>query len=259
MNISATIITLNEEKNIARALRSLNFVDEIIIVDGGSTDKTCLVSEELGAKVFYNSFEGYGQQKNFAASLCRNKWIFSIDADEEVTEDLKKSILALDSKQELSKIFNVNRRTMFCGQWIYHGGWYPDNVARLYNKDFAEWTTPHVHEKIVFKGLLEKQQESALHGHLNHYSFPTVKSQVLTNVKYATLGAGDLINKKGGRPRLYAVLLKPIVKFLECYFIKKGFLDGLAGFIIAINAAYSMFMKYIFAYYDLKGKLEKSD
>lgn len=250
MNLSATIITLNEEKNIARTIRSLDFVEEVIVVDSGSIDQTCNIAMELGAKVFNNKFLGYGQQKNFAAGKCQNDWILSIDADEEVTEELKQSIKSIDFN-DLDPVnsFYLSRRTMYCNKWIYHGGWYPDNLIRLYNRNEAAWTTPFVHEIVVplRDGNLKT---SHLEGHLNHYSFPTVKSQVLTNIKYASLGARDLLAKKGRRPRLFEVLGRPVGKFIECYFIKRGFLDGLAGLIIAINASYSMFMKYSFAYFD---------
>lgn len=249
MKISATIITFNEEANIARAVKSLSFVDEIIILDSNSTDKTREIANELGAKTFLNPFVGYGQQKNKAAEYANHSWILNIDADEEVSPELADEIKKIISQNENSNsIYQLNRRTNYCGKWIYHGGWYPDLIKRLYHKNQAKWTEPFVHEELLPIG--NSGQIGFLNGNLNHYSFPTIKSQVLTNVKYAELGAKELIKKKGKRPTFFEMLFRPIGKFFECYFIKLGLLDGAPGFIIAVNAAYSMFMKYSFARYE---------
>ena len=245
MEISATIITFNEENNIARCIKSLSFVDEVIVVDSFSTDQTVKIAKQLGAKVIQHEFLGYGQQKNLAASHCQHEWILNIDADEEVDPDLGQQIRALN----LGKpgLYNLNRRTLFCGRWISHGGWYPDRVNRLYHKEFAKWTEPHVHEDLL--PITQGAQAQRLGGHLRHYSFPTIKSQIQTNLKYAELGAQDLIKRRSGKaPNLIAVCLRPLGKFIECYFLKRGFLDGREGFIIAINAAHSMFMKYSMAH-----------
>ncbi|MCK5073959.1 MAG: glycosyltransferase family 2 protein [Bacteriovoracaceae bacterium] len=248
MKLSATIITLNEEKNLERAIKSLDFVDEIIIVDSFSNDATEEIAKKYNCKFIKNKFEGYGQQKNFAASQCANDWILNIDSDEEVSLELKKTITTLLSGDEPAcQLYALNRSTSFCGKWICHGGWYPDYVTRLGNKKHVRWTAPEVHENLE---LSVGGPCGRLEGHLNHYSFPTVKSQVDTNVKYAYRGASDLIRRKGRRPNLFELFARPVGKFFECYFLKLGFLDGLAGLIIAINATYSMFMKYTFAYWD---------
>ncbi len=257
MNLSATIITLNEEKNIDLVLRSLDFVDEIIVVDSGSTDKTIEIAERHGAKVFNNPFAGFGQQKNFAADHSSHDWVLSIDADEEVTDELKQSIIKTikNYKEGDSTVYELNRKTNYCGKWILHGGWYPDRLNRLYKKSDARFTEPEVHEELISKSSLPTGR---LSGDLNHYSFPTVESQVRVNIKYARLGAKALLKKKNfSRPSLLAVFFKPIGKFIECYLIKLGFLDGLSGLIIAINAMYSMFMKYSFARFDAEVLLDE--
>lgn len=258
MTISATIITYNEEKNIERVLTSLNWVDEIVIVDSHSSDNTIQLAKKFGdkVKIFEQAFLGYGQQKNFAADKATSEWIFSIDADEEVTEELKRSILqTIESYATGSPtVYDVCRKTNYCGKWILHGGWYPDVLARLYKKSDARYTTPEVHEELISHSNTPKGR---LIGDLNHYSFDTVESQVRVNVKYAKLGARALLQKKNGkRPTLIAVFMRPIGKFVECYLIKRGFLDGLEGLIIAINAMYSMFMKYTFAYFDTENYLD---
>ena len=250
MSLSATIITFNEEKNIARAINSLKFADEVIVVDTNSTDSTVKVSRGLSAVVYSHHFEGYGQQKNYAASLATNDWILSIDADEEVTEELKQSILntIYNYKEGDPVVYSLNRQTSFCGKFIRHGGWYPDHLARLYKKNSAAWTTPNVHEELL--PMRRDSKIGKLMGHLNHYSFPNVLSQIERNIKYAKLGAKELLERKKRRPNVVELLLRPIGKFIECYIVKRGFLDGLAGLTIAINAAYSMFIKYALAYWD---------
>jgi glycosyltransferase involved in cell wall biosynthesis len=245
MKISATIITLNEQRNIARAVSSLDFVDEIIIVDSFSRDKTAEIAKELGAKVVEHDFLGYGQQKNYAASLCQGEWILNIDADEEVSDELKNEILNIVNSKESKAIYMLNRKTNYCGKWIAHGGWYPNFVARLYPKDQAKWSEPHVHEDLFPTNSLPLKK---LKGHLFHYSFPTISSQIRTNLRYSELAAKDLVKRKGRRPYIFELILRPIGKFFECYGWKLGFLDGKEGFIIAVNAMHAMFMKYSMAY-----------
>jgi len=249
MKLSATIITFNEETTIARAISSVAFVDEIIVIDSFSTDKTCTIAERMGARVIKHKFEGHGKQKNIAASFCRNDWILNIDADEEIDDTLQNAITKLFENDKFPnlKIFQLKRRTSFCGKWIYHGGWYPDFEKRLYNKNFAKWSEPKVHEELLGR---TGEDIGNLEGQINHYSFPTAKSQINTNVKYAFWGAKELLKRNKSKPPLYKLFLKPPIKFLECYAFKLGFLDGLSGLIIAINASYSIFMKYLFAYMD---------
>lgn len=258
MNITATIISYNESNNIDVVLDSLSWADEIIIVDSLSTDDTVMKAQSFGPKIkiINQKFLGFGQQKNLAAEHAKNDWIFSIDADEEVTQELKDSILntVVSYTSGSPTVYNVCRKTNYCGKWILHGGWYPDILARLYKKTDAAFTTPDVHEALESK---TNSKIGMLVGDLNHYSFNTVESQVKVNLKYAKLGAKALLKKRNGkRPNLLALFFRPLGKFIECYIIKKGFLDGLAGLIIAINAMYSMFMKYTFAYFDTQENID---
>lgn len=253
--LSVSIITYNEESNIERCLKSLDFADEIVVVDSLSQDKTVEICERYGAKVIHQKFLGYGQQKNLAGQHCSHDWIFNIDADEVVTEELRENILkAIESPNQLY-LYKVSRLTNYCGKWIRFGGWYPNAVYRLYHKEKARWSEPHIHEALYLED--GTKPDHTLKGDLLHYSFPTVKSQIMTNVKFAELGAKDLIKRKNGRrPSIGAVLIRPFGKFIECYFIKFGIFDGLVGLVIALNASHSMFMKYSFAYFD---KLDAKD
>ena len=146
MKLSATIITLNEEKNIAKAIQSVSFANEIIVVDSGSSDKTCQIAKDMGAIVYEHPFTCHGQQKNHAESLAKGEWILSIDADEQVSKTLQKSIQIALSQKDYS-LYKVNRLTNYCNRWIYHGGWYPDYLIRLYRKGEAKWSEPPLHEK----------------------------------------------------------------------------------------------------------------
>jgi glycosyltransferase involved in cell wall biosynthesis len=249
MNLSVTIITFNEELNIARAIESAQFADEVIVVDSGSSDKTCEIARHMGAKVITHLFEGYGQQKNFAAQQAQGKWILNIDADEVISPELKSSVESvLRSKGPSYQIYQMKRRNHFCGHAIYGGGWYPDTNARLYQSGKATWTTPKVHERLL---SIDTANPSIgdLEGDILHFSFPTLLSQITTNVRYAQLGAEELLKRPPQVPVTFIkVVFRPFGKFLECYFLKQGFKDGKWGFIIAINAAYSLFIKYALAY-----------
>jgi glycosyltransferase involved in cell wall biosynthesis len=255
MKLSVTIITKNEERNVAKAIESVLFADEVILVDSGSTDKTKDVARALGAKVFDWPFQGYGQQKNYADSLCLGTWILNIDADEvvslELAEEIKNIVNRFPDQDGPIALYHLPRLNHYCGKSIYHGGWYPDHKKRFYRRGKTRWTTPKVHEDVVMMEGLEalyKESATPLKGALYHYPFQSIREQVEKNLRYALLGAEELVNKKRKKPHLWHVVLKPLGKFLECYILKQGYRDGLYGWIIAVNASYSMFLKYIFAY-----------
>lgn len=238
--LSATIITCNEEGNLPRCLRSLAWVDEVIVVDSGSRDNTINIAKAHGARVFQKEWRGYGQQKNFAMSQATHDWVLNLDADEEVSDILRESIEYLLQEEEARKYAGAKfaRRTWFLGRWIMHGGWYPNVLVRLSRKSRSRWTEPQVHEALLVDGNVKK-----LVGDLHHYTFRDVGDQVTTNVRYAREGARVAL-QRGESPGFFKLLHKPIGKFLETYIWKRGFLDGLPGFIISVNAAHSMFMKY---------------
>ncbi len=243
--ISATIITLNEAKNLPRCLSSLTWVDEIVVVDCGSTDDTQEIAKEAGAKVIENPWSGYGQQKNFAMRHAEYDWVLNIDADEEVSPELRQSIEGFLTKVNGDNQIdgaNFPRCTKYLGKWILYGGWYPDLSVRLARKGNAKWTEPEVHETLIIEGKVER-----LPGDLLHYTFSDVADQVRTNARYAVEGA-RVARARGEKPGLLKILFKPAGKFLETYFMKRGFLDGFPGFVISVNAAHSIFMKYVELY-----------
>ncbi|MCC7440294.1 MAG: glycosyltransferase family 2 protein [Bdellovibrionales bacterium] len=244
-SISVTIITLNEEQNLPRALASVAWADDVIVVDSGSTDLTLQIAERSGARVERRTWEGFGQQKNYARSLARNRWVLSLDADEEVPPALAAEIQAAVARAESSgtpNAFRIPRKNRYLGRWILHGGWYPDYSVRLARKDSSAWTTPAVHERLEVRGPVESLREP-----LHHYNFADISEQVATNLRYSRLGHEEL-RRKGKRASLIKLVIKPVWKFIETYLLKRGFLDGVAGLIISANAAHSIFLKYAYYY-----------
>lgn len=238
-SLTAVVISYNEEHNISRCLKSLTWADEILVVDSGSTDRTREIAAQLGARVVEHPWEGYGQQKNWASSQARHSWVLFVDSDEEVTSELKEEILRFLSNPGQYKGMEFPRRTRFLGRWILRGGWYPNVLVRLAHRDFARWTEPAVHESLQVNGPVARA-----HSDLLHYTFRDVGDQVITNVRFSRLGA-KVAMERGERGSLLRILLKPIGKFLETYVWKLGFLDGFPGFVISVNAAHSIFMKYV--------------
>ena len=242
--ISVTVIAFNEEDHIAHAIQSAQWAEEILVIDSGSTDKTVEIAKNLGARVLINPWPGYGQQKNFASKMATYDWILNIDADEVIPRQLADEIqncLAKIQRGELQAHgFYFPRKSFYLGRWIRKGGWYPNHLVRLSHRKYSHWTEPHVHEQLEVDG-----ETIGLIQALHHYTFANIQEQILTNLKFSQLGYQDL-KKAGKAPSRIKLILKPLGKFIETYFIKMGFLDGLPGFIISINAAHSMFLKYAY-------------
>lgn len=236
--ISAAIITFNEEKNIKRCIDSLDFCNEIVVVDSLSSDKTCEIAKELGAKVIDQKFLGHIDQKQLAVDNCTNEWILSLDADEEVSTELREELINLLQSDLKSDAYEMPRVSFHLGRWIRHGGWYPDKKIRLFNKSKAHWGGYNPHDKVIVNGSVGK-----LKGDLKHYVFKDLRHNIDTNNSYSSIMAEDL-DKNGKNFSYTKLFLKPVGKFLEVYLYKRGFLDGMPGFIIAVGAAYSMFLKF---------------
>ncbi|MGK5082658.1 glycosyltransferase family 2 protein [Bdellovibrionota bacterium FG-1] len=251
--ISVTIITLDEEKHLPRAIHSVRWADEIIVVDSGSTDSTVEIAKKLGARVFEHAWGGYGQQKNYAQQQARHPWVLNIDADEVVppalADEIKQVLEKVDTDNDDIRGFAIPRRTFYLGRWIRHGGWYPNYLVRLADRRHSRWSEPAVHEALEVQGRILHLQNP-----LDHFSFDSIYDQVVTNLNFSKLGSQQLV-QCGKKPSLPRLCLKPLGKFIETYLLKRGFLDGLAGFIISINAAYSVFLKYA---YPLEDRIRKN-
>ncbi|MBU2514491.1 glycosyltransferase family 2 protein [bacterium] len=251
IHLSAAIITLNEEQNIGDCIKSLDWVDEIVVVDSLSTDNTKKVAKSLGAKVIDQAFLGHVKQKQLAVDSCSHDWIICLDADERITADLKKEIIQLFTNTPvdgLSDGYTVARKSFHLGKWIMHGGWYPDRNIRLFNRKHGRWTGLNPHDVIEVRG-----KPGRLEGALQHFVFEDLAHNIRTNNSYSSISA-KILFESGKKPSLPKLLFKPLGKFIETYFLKRGFLDGLPGFIISIGAAYSMFLKHAkhWEYYHIK-------
>jgi glycosyltransferase involved in cell wall biosynthesis len=235
--LSVIVCTLNAETHLERCLKSVPFSDDLVVLDCGSNDRTVEIAKACGARVFVEEWRGFGPQKNRAAELAQNDWILSLDADEALSLAGQGEIEALLQTGPIEPAYALPRLSFHLGRWIRHGGWYPDWQVRLYDRRRARWSTSEVHEKI------EADHSGRLKEPLLHWVFSSLTDQVNTNNRYSGLGSEEL-SKKGRRFRLFHLIVKPKVKFFETYIWKRGFLDGLPGFIIAVGAAYSVFLKW---------------
>jgi len=238
--ISAIVITKNEENSIARCLLSLLPVaDEILVVDAYSTDKTPEICKSFGVKFFQHEWEGYTKTKNWANSRATNEYILSVDADEELSPELQQSIL--EAKQKgVPFYYEINRLTNYCGQWIRHGGWFPDIKPRLFDRRNARWTGEYVHERMENTA---GEKAILLKGLCYHYSIPSIEKHIDTVNRYSTLAAEEMI-AKGKTFSLLKLILSPPITFFKMYILKGGFLDGTNGLIIAVISGHYRFLKY---------------
>ncbi len=237
--ISAVIITFNEAENIERCLQSLkSFVDEIIVVDAHSSDQTRDICEAQGARVFLREWQGYASAKNFGNRQAAHAYIFSIDADEVVSEALAQSIRRY--KANLSGVYLVNRLTSYCGHWVRHCGWYPDRKVRLFPKDACLWKGDFVHEHLECPAHLNR---TVLHGDLLHYSFISLSDHVQRIDHYSGLASEELF-QSGKKANWIQLLFNPPAKFLKTFIVKQGFRDGFYGFCIAALSGFDVFLRY---------------
>lgn len=237
MKISAVIITKNEEANIGRCLESLvGLTDQIIVVDSFSTDKTQEICEKHHVEFVQHEFKDYSDSKNFGNELAVHEWIFSIDADEEVSKELKQSILKA-VQQNTDNVYLINRLTNYCGSWIKHCGWYPDAKTRLWKKGNNKWTGT-IHET-----LSSSQPIVPLKGDLLHYSYPNLTFHIKKVNHFTDFMAAEMY-AKGKESSTFKMLFSPPFKFLKKYIIQLGFLDGYAGFTVSVMSAYYVFLKY---------------
>ncbi len=248
--LSVLILTKDEEKNIERAIRSVQgLAQEVVVLDSGSTDRTVEIAKELGAKVFFREWKGYPDQLNYGIGLCSGDWVFVLDADEEVSKELRESI-GQAIKNPKHDIYMVSRRTYYLGDFLKHA-WYPEWRIRLFRKGEVRFEGL-LHERAVFSGSVGR-----LKGDLYHYSYKSLKDQYLKTVHYAYTMA-EIMKSEGKRFRLYKLIFNPLWHFIKVYFVQLGFLDGLRGFMVALSAFFYTFLKYKFLYeLELKEKVSK--
>lgn len=242
--LSVILITFNEIGRLPRCLQSVAFADEVILVDSGSTDGTAELAERLGARVLRTSdWPGFGPQKNRALELASGDWVLSLDADEWLSEGLAVSVQdVLGRKSPGPDIWALQRLSSFCGQWMRHSGWYPDRVPRLFRRGTARFSDDRVHERLVFEG--RGRDVPALKGHLLHESIPTLSSAIDKMERYSSGRAADLAAR--GRPGgLGRALGHGFWAFVRTYVLRRGFLDGRLGLVLAIHNAESSYYRYL--------------
>ncbi|WP_070138124.1 glycosyltransferase family 2 protein [Crocinitomix algicola] len=239
--LSVVIITYNEEKNIVRCLESVQAVaDEIIIVDSYSKDNTESLASAFDVRFIPHSFEGHIEQKNWAKDQAKHPLILSLDADEALDEKLTESILSIKNNPTADG-YKMNRLTNYCGKWIHHTGWYPDTKLRLWKKGKGEWTGENPHDE--FKLFDQSTTINHLKGDILHYSYHHPEDHD-KQIAYFTDIAANAFVKKGKKPFIFQEYLSAFLKFVKCYFIKFGFLDGKEGWIISKKSSYAAYLKY---------------
>ncbi|HET6979922.1 MAG TPA: glycosyltransferase family 2 protein [Pyrinomonadaceae bacterium] len=244
MKVSATIITFNEQSNIKAACESVAWADEVLVVDSNSTDATRELAEASGARVITNTWPGFGAQKQFAVEQTSHEWIFSLDADERVSEELRKSIESLQSKPEaeLADGYQLARRTRYQGRWIRGGGWYPDRQLRLFRKSKGHWKQRHIHESVT---MAPGARVERLNGDLLHYtSQDAAHHHRMIGERYAPLAARQMF-EEGRRTSFFGVTSAGPAAFIRSLILKGGLRDGFAGFTIASFAAHHAFLKHL--------------
>lgn len=239
--LSLAIISFNEEKRIGKCFASAQgLVREIIVVDSGSSDETVSVSEAAGARVIHQAWLGHCAQKQVALDACTQPWVLMLDCDEELSDELRGSILEFFKSGDSAWFQGgrFNRKVCFLGRYITHGDWYPDRQLRLVQREKARIVGKDPHDKVELQGRFKQ-----LHGDLLHDSFPTIKSYLDKITPYAD----DFVERqiqKGQRWSLSANLLRPLWRFFRAYILRLGFLDGFPGFWIAYATAFSVFVRY---------------
>jgi (heptosyl)LPS beta-1,4-glucosyltransferase len=243
MNISATIITHNEADNIRDACESVSWADEILIVDSESTDDTRQIAVACGARVIINAWPGFARQKQFAADSASYDWIFSLDADERVSPELRASIEKVRTQGDDARAdgYRVSRRAYYMKRWIRGGGWYPDYQLRLFNRHRGQWGDRLIHESVVMNA---GSRVESLRGDLLHYSMrdPAHHRQMIEE-RYAPLGAEQMLREGNRTSSLQSAVAGPAA-FIRSFVLKGGFRDGQAGWMIAKMAAYHASLKH---------------
>jgi len=237
--LAVVIITLNEERNIARCLASVqSFADEIIVLDAFSTDKTVEICQSFGARVEQRKWEGYAASKNYLNSLVQSDYILSLDADEALSSALISEIQGV-KETGFEGVYSVNRLTNYCGKWIHHSGWFPDIKPRIFPNEGSYWSGEYVHEELI----TQAKEILTFKGVLEHYSYYSYVDHRQRADKYSLLTAKKFFaaGKKVGFLKPY---LSAIGRFITMYLLKKGFLDGWMGFKIAQISAQSNVLKY---------------
>jgi len=238
--LSVVIITRDEEAAIGAALDSVAFADEIVLVDSGSRDRTVEIARARGAKVIETTdWPGFGAQKNRALDQATREWVFSLDADERVTPELRAEIESVVKGGATQDAYDVPRLSSYCGRYLRHGGWWPDHVTRLFRRGKARFSDDLVHERLVVSGSTGR-----LKGHLLHEAFDDFEEVLRKVDQYSTANA-QMMHARGKRGSLASAVLHGGWAFFRTYVLRAGFLDGRHGFMLAVSNAEGTYYRYL--------------
>ena len=237
--LSVTIVVWNEEERLRACLESVAWADEIVVIDGESTDKTVALAREFTDRVWVRAWPGFAAQKNFALDQAAGDWVLALDADERVTPELRARIariLADDAAgRPVADGYALPRRNIFWGVWVRHGGLYPDHQLRFFRREAGRFVADAVHESVRVEGRVETLAEPLL-----HHSYRSLEDFVQRSNRYSTLAAGEWL-RRGKRAGLADLIFRPLGRFLSMYIIQRGFLDGWRGFVLA-----GLYADYVF-------------
>lgn len=238
-SLSVIVITRNEERNVSDCLETVRWASEIVIVDSGSVDRTVEIARRFTQKIFIRPWDGFASAKSFALQQCTGDWILWLDADERVTKELTAEIQSVIEKNDTPlAAFEFPRKAFFLGRWIKHCGWYPGYVSRLFKRTAGTFSDSKVHERLDVQGSVGR-----LNADLLHYTDPNLSHYFEKLNRYTTLAAEEL-GEKGSGVSLIHMIVRPFWVFVRMYIFKRGFLDGMEGFILSVLSACYVFTKY---------------
>jgi len=241
-SISAFVVCCNEEQKLRRCLASVSWCNEIVVIDSGSTDATLEIAKEFTQKIIIRPWPGFVEQKRFGLERCSSDWVLNLDADEEVSSELCAEIQALLKQDALRALnengFELQRTVFFLGKWWRKGGWHPERRLRLCRRSATTWGGDNPHEKAVVQGTIGR-----LKGELFHFTYSNIADQV-RSLNSLSSAAAETLYAKGTQASLLSLLVRPIARFLKFYFLKKGFLEGPEGLVVAVMESWSVFLKY---------------
>jgi glycosyltransferase involved in cell wall biosynthesis len=240
VNLSVVILTFNEQRNIGRCIDSIKEIaDDIVVVDSYSKDDTVKIAKAHGARVIEHPFEGYIEQKNFAITQAKFPHILSLDADEMIDAVFRKHISEI-KKNWTHDGYSVNRLNNYCGQWIRHGAWYPDKKLRLWDSRKGKWSGTNPHDRFE---MYEKASILHVSGNILHYSYQSVEEHKKKAEHFSSIAA-KAYSSQGRKSSILKIMIHPFFRFIRDYFIKRGFMDGKFGWIIAVVSAHEVSLKY---------------
>jgi glycosyltransferase involved in cell wall biosynthesis len=236
---------MNEADNIRRCLESISWCSEVIVIDSGSTDNTLDICREYGATVVHRDWTGYVEQKAFGLEKCSYEWVLNIDADEEVSDELRQEIIHIISSSDQSIArqniagYELSRVVFYLGKWWRKGGWYPEYRLRLCRRIKTTWAGADPHERAVVDGPIKR-----LKGELHHYTYTSIADHILRLNQHSS-SAAKTMHKNGKKTSFLLMILNPFGRFVKFYIIKKGYLEGLTGLMVALFESFYVLLKYL--------------